>query len=43
MVLRAGLEPARPIGHQVLNLARLPIPPRELGGGDNLPEFWKDD
>ena len=34
MVLRAGLEPARPTGHQVLNLARLPIPPPEQGVGD---------
>src|SRR5262245_62835939 len=24
---RTGLEPARPCGHQALNLARLPIPP----------------
>src|SRR4051812_49286215 len=26
-VPRTGLEPARPCGHQALNLARLPIPP----------------
>ena len=39
MVLRAGLEPARPIGHQVLNLARLPIPPPEQGEGDHSPQI----
>src|SRR5262245_5737944 len=27
---RTGLEPARPCGHQALNLARLPIPPPRL-------------
>ena len=27
MVPRAGLEPARPSGHQILSLACLPIPP----------------
>jgi hypothetical protein len=26
-VSKAGLEPARPEGHQLLRLARLPIPP----------------
>jgi hypothetical protein len=25
-----GLEPPRPFGHQILNLARLPIPPLSL-------------
>ena len=27
MVRKGGLEPPRPNGHEVLNLARLPIPP----------------
>lgn len=27
LVPRAGLEPARPIGHQILSLTCLPIPP----------------
>lgn len=27
LVPRAGLEPARAIAHQILSLARLPIPP----------------
>ena len=27
MVAEAGLEPARPIGHRILNPERLPIPP----------------
>ena len=27
MVRKGGLEPPRPFGHQILNLARLPIPP----------------
>lgn len=27
LVPRAGLEPARPEGHQILSLTRLPIPP----------------
>ena len=27
MVRKGGLEPPRPCGHKILNLARLPIPP----------------
>jgi hypothetical protein len=27
MVLRAGIEPARPEGHRILSPVRLPIPP----------------
>jgi hypothetical protein len=27
LVRKGGLEPPRPCGHKVLNLARLPIPP----------------
>lgn len=30
LVGRAGLEPARAIAHQILSLARLPIPPSGL-------------
>ena len=29
LVLKAGLEPARPNGHKILSLACLPIPPLE--------------
>ena len=31
MVQRAGLEPARPNGHQILSLTCLPIPPPRHG------------
>ena len=31
MVPRAGLEPARPNGHQILSLTCLPIPPSRRG------------
>ena len=33
LVRKEGLEPTRPFGHQILNLARLPVPPlsRPLG------------
>jgi hypothetical protein len=34
MVPGTGVEPARPCEHQVLNLARLPIPPPGQAGGD---------
>ena len=27
LVRKEGLEPTRPFGHQILNLARLPVPP----------------
>src|SRR5579863_3838205 len=32
MVRKKGLEPLRPFGHQLLRLARLPIPPLPRGG-----------
>jgi hypothetical protein len=38
VVPRAGIEPARPYGHKILSLERLPIPPSRLEkgrGGDN--------
>ncbi len=31
MVPRAGVEPARPYGQQILSLLRLPIPPSGRG------------
>ena len=33
MVSEGGLEPPRPFGHQLLKLARLPIPPLRRGSG----------
>ena len=30
MVGEKGLEPLRPCGHQILSLARLPVPPLAL-------------
>ena len=32
VVRKKGLEPLRPFGHQLLRLARLPIPPLPRGG-----------
>lgn len=40
MVGMVGLEPTRPEGHQLLRLARLPIPPHadKLKTGNTLPK-----
>jgi hypothetical protein len=32
LVRETGVEPARPFGHKILSLARLPVPP--------LPQWW---
>ncbi len=41
MVRKMGLEPTRPLDHQILNLARLPVPPlshiRSCIDAENLP------
>ena len=34
MVPTEGVEPTRPRGHQILSLARLPVPPRRRKGGE---------
>ena len=39
LVSEAGLEPARPRGHQPLKLARLPIPPLRRDGADLAHQF----
>jgi hypothetical protein len=38
-VSRAGIEPARPCGHKILSLARLPISPPGHGGYNNITSF----
>ena len=35
LVSEGGLEPPRPFGHQLLKLARLPIPPLRRGSGSS--------
>ena len=42
MVPEVGLEPTRPFGHQILSLARLPIPPLRHEGGRtrNVAREW---
>src|SRR4029077_2282007 len=39
IVRKKGLEPLRPFGHQLLRLARLPIPPLPLGASIAPPSF----
>src|ERR1700758_1079488 len=36
-----GVEPTRPFGHKILNLARLPVPPNPRSAPLTLPE-WSD-
>jgi hypothetical protein len=36
MVRAEGFEPPRPCGHQLLRLARLPVPPRPHGGSNYI-------